>query len=151
MKEKRKVQILVQCLFQVMVSNICLILYILFCSICLKIQSTLLLLSAPTIVALVVQPIIFEKVLFKSDVNFSKHIIVAIFALICILLCSFVNLSEKTTLILHFILIAYSEEMLYRMIILDKMKSSYTILESVMITSLLFAFLGHISEPILDI
>ena len=150
MKENRRLQILVQCLFQVMVSNICLILYILFCSVCLKTQSMLLLLSAPTIVSLVVQPIFLEKVLFKSKVNFSKHIIVATLALISILLCSFVNVSEKTILILHFILVGYSEEMLYRMIILDRMESSYTILESIVITSLIFAFLGHISETILD-
>lgn len=65
MKENRRLQILVQCLFQVMVSNICLILYILFCSVCLKTQSMLLLLSAPTIVALVVQPIFLEKVLSR--------------------------------------------------------------------------------------
>jgi len=150
MKENRKLQILVQCLFQVMVSNICLILYILFCSVCLKTQNILLLLSAPTIVALVVQPIFLEKVLFKSRVNFSKHIIVVILALISIFLCSIVNVPEKTTLILHFILIGYSEEMLYRMIILDRMKSSYNILESIVITSLIFAFLGHISESTLD-
>lgn len=150
MKENRRLQILVQCLFQVIVSNICLILYILFCSVCLKTQSMLILLSAPTIVALVVQPIFLEKVLFKSKVNFSKHIIAATFALISILLCSIVNVPEKTMLILHFILIGYSEEMLYRMIILDRMECSYTTLESVVLTSLIFAFLGHISEPFLD-
>ncbi|WP_242257646.1 CPBP family intramembrane glutamic endopeptidase [Streptococcus thoraltensis] len=88
--------------------------------------------------------------MFKSKVNFSKHIIVSALVLISILICSFVNVPEKIRLILHFISIGYSEEMLYRMIIVDKMKSSYTILESVVITSLIFAFLGHISEPILD-
>lgn len=150
MKENRKLQILVQCLFQVMISNICLILYVLFCSVFLKTQSILLSLSAPTIVALVVQPIFLEKVLFKSKVNFSKNIIVVILALISILLCSLANIPEKTILILHFILIGYSEEILYRMIILDRMKSSYNILESIVTTALIFAFLGHISEPILD-
>ncbi|MGT2757667.1 CPBP family intramembrane metalloprotease [Streptococcus ovuberis] len=150
MKENKKLQILVQCLFQVMISNICLILYVLFCSVFLKTQSILLSLSTPTIFALVVQPIFLEKVLFKSKVNFSKHIIVVISALVSILICYFVNIPENIILILHFILIGYSEEILYRMIILDRMKSSYNILESIVITALIFAFLGHISEPILD-
>ena len=150
MKENRKLQILVQCLFQVMISNICLILYVLFCSVFLKTQSILLSLSAPTMVALVVQPICLEKILFKSKVNYSQHIIVVISALIIILFCSLVNIPEKTILILHFILIGFSGAILYRMIILDRMKSSYNILESIVITALIFAFLGHISEPILD-
>lgn len=150
MKENKKLQILVQCLFQVMISNICLILYILFCSVCLKVQNILLLLSTPTIIALVVQPIVLEKILFKSKVNYSKSIIVVILALISILLSSFGNVSERAIVILHFILIGYSEEILYRMIILDKMKSSYTILGSILITSLIFAFISHISEPFLD-
>ena len=119
MKENRKLQILVQCLFQVMISNICLILYVLFCSVFLKTQSILLSLSAPTMVALVVQPICLEKTLFKSKVNYSKHIIVVISALIIILFCSLVNIPEKTILILHFILIGFSEEILYRITLID--------------------------------
>lgn len=131
--------------FEYLLDIICLILFSFF-----KNSEHTVIIKCPYNVALVVQPICLEKILFKSKVNFSKYIIVVISALISILFCSLVNIPEKTILILHFILIGFSEEILYRMIILDRMKSSYNILESIVITALIFAFLGHISEPILD-
>lgn len=141
---------MLQYLFQATVSNVCLILYTLFFSVCLRTQKVLLLLSTPTIIALIIQPILIEKFAFKSKANFSKHTMMIMLTLLSILICSSSNMSEKNIWILHFIFIGYSEEMLYRMIILDKLRSSYSIFESIVISSLIFAFLGHISEPIWD-
>lgn len=89
-------------------------------------------LSTPTIIALIIQPILIEKFAFKSKANFSKHTMMIMLTLLSILICSSSNMSEKNIWILHFIFIGYSEEMLYRMIILDKLGSSYSIFESIL-------------------
>lgn len=151
MKETHKINRIINCLCQVVISNISLVLYILISGLCFHNKSNFLLLTVPTIFALVFQPILLAKVLSLYDNTKNvKYFLCGIIFLLLIFIIAMCPLSDRVILIIHFMIIAYSEEILYRVILLEELDASFNPLASIVISSLFFAFLGHLSEPILS-
>ncbi|MFD1900979.1 CPBP family intramembrane glutamic endopeptidase [Enterococcus termitis] len=58
--------------------------------------------------------------------------------------------NQKIIIIIHFLMIAFAEEFFYRYFIFNIISQNARCVHTVIITSLIFAFVGHISEPFLD-
>lgn len=61
----------------------------------------------------------------------------------------FENGGDFLLLVFHYLIVSLGEEYMYRDLMLNSLRSSYSIYVSVILSSILFAFIGHINESII--
>lgn len=123
-------------------------------------SNILLKVTLPTVIALVIIPVILAKLINKPDKVFlkwnEKELVIS-----CIAMCIFSGLyyvfngtkfGEVTILFLlaHYFIAAFSEEFLYRHIILNELLQSWNVFFSALLCGLIFSMLGHIGDSPLD-
>ena len=108
----------------------------------------LITLTIPSVIALAFQPLLAEVILFKVNKQYVNHILNSCILFILLLLVSFLSLNKTYILIIHFLAIGYAEEVLYRMVIQDKLSEVFSEISTIVLSSLIFAIVGHFAEPI---
>ncbi len=142
------------------VSGVALLIVVLIMNILPTKSGILLRMTLPTVISLVIIPIALAKFLNKTEKVFFKwskkelwisSILIIAFSIIYCNLNA--NLFGKFTilfLLAHYFLAAFSEEFLYRNIILNELLESWNTFYSVLLCALIFAVIGHVGESPLD-
>lgn len=141
-------------------SGLSLIILILVSELVLKQNEMLSALTLPTLLSLVVLPVVLKKFLGiqgEDVVTFNKlKIFILLLLTIILVIIYFIkfqkNISEQTMIILivHYYLAAFSEEFLYRKIIIDDISSKWNDIAGLIISAILFAFIGHLGEGFIN-
>lgn len=142
------------------VTSVILVTLILFSRIVLKIDNVLLTLTIPTIVSLIIVPYVFTEISGIATVTFKRVnfkqilLMICLFSIFAVIYVGSKNINlpvnQKIIMVAHFLMIAFSEEFFYRLFIFDIISQNTRFAQTVIITSLIFAFVGHIGEPFLD-
>lgn len=135
------------------VSGMALVLTIVIAT-CSGSHNLLIILTLPTIISLGIIPFLLARLMGMKHQNqtFGKKLDYIIFLTVIIfgnLLIRF-NTSISEVDLLHLLIAAFCEELLYRWIIYNDLQVVSGTIVAILVNSLLFAFIGHINDDILD-
>ncbi|MDR0690812.1 MAG: CPBP family intramembrane metalloprotease [Streptococcaceae bacterium] len=117
--------------------------------------------TLPCIISMIVIPFFVEKKIFKTITPSINQILRQLFifglTFIPFSIFYFLKYSSKfdnidilVNLITHYLVVACGEEYIYRHIIFKIVKANYNDWLAIIFSSVLFAFIAHLNEPIID-
>lgn len=161
MEKEIRLNPLIFCFLLSVLSLLLLLILILACSILPFNVGILTYLTLPTFIALFLVPKLIElfykrKIEIVKQKKYTVRPIFSIGIFLLLLTCYWFFLQDKfengddfLLLVFHYLIVSLGEEYMYRDLMLNSLRSSYSVYVSVILSSILFAFIGHINESIM--